>query len=785
MKILSIQKLTFTKSRLFLIMLFVNLNLSQAQEWLPLNSGGLNVPYITHICRHSNTICVLTDYLGPYLGEGTLSYFNGNSWQISSLPDSIFGALDFDIDSSGDLLYLEGGTLIFYKYNGITWEILAQFDTSLMELYDIMVDPNDNVWLLAMDFSSEYKVLKYDGNTWQEFDVANSLSYTFLWNQTHLVSGLNGNIFIEDPQGLFKFNGSVFDTVGILSGYHVYGIAMDKADPNGKIWVLAQDTFPNVYLANYDGNTLTAYNNCLLPGPYYSFSETSDDNGNIWLFSKDSIKLIKFDGSNLTTFQYPLQEFPISEADIVADNTGRIWIAVSTDSLHDVLLFSENGFAEITGNVFFDLNQNGIPDNNETGVHNIILHASALEQYCNSDSAGNYSFHFIDSTQEYTLEIQSLLYWNLSTPSSYQVTPQQQPTSGYNFGMYSASSVDDLQVTVTSTRPRLPVNVDQWISYRNIGTISLDGYINYSLDPKYIFLSSIPAPDSIAGNILSFNFSNLSPFEIRNVSLNLQLSNAAMIGDSLSSIATVYPISSDQNAIDNVFDLKQEVVGSYDPNEKTVEPSGDVAAGNALTYTIFFQNTGNDTAFNVVIRDTLDADLDPSTFELLGYSSPVEVKLSGSGDLEFDFQNILLPDSNVNEPGSHGFVKYKIRTKENLPVGTEIRNRSSICFDFNAPIVTNTTQNFIGYPDVVSEIPGQYFMQLYPNPSSDVLMISFQKKNIYKLEITDVVGRIMFSSEKISSSPLKINISYWANGMYFVSSVSENEKYFEGKFLKQ
>ena len=58
-----------------------------------------------------------------------------------------------------------------------------------------------------------------------------------------------------------------------------------------------------------------------------------------------------------------------------------------------------------------------------------------------------------------------------------------------------------------------------------------------------------------------------------------------------------------------------EVRGSYDPNDKTGFPLGvgathDILPNQKIEYLIRFQNTGTDTAFNVVIRDTLSADFD-------------------------------------------------------------------------------------------------------------------------------------------------------------------------------
>lgn len=136
-------------------------------------------------------------------------------------------------------------------------------------------------------------------------------------------------------------------------------------------------------------------------------------------------------------------------------------------------------------------------------------------------------------------------------------------------------------------------------------------------------------------------------------------------------------------------------VAAYDPNDKLVSPQGIgeehlVQPGTELTYTIRFQNTGTDTAFKVVIVDTLSEHLDISTFRTIGSSHNyvVEVKGLQKPVISFVFNNILLPDSNVNEPASNGYISFKIKPKNSTPLETLISNFADIYFDFNVPVRT-------------------------------------------------------------------------------------------------
>jgi hypothetical protein len=148
------------------------------------------------------------------------------------------------------------------------------------------------------------------------------------------------------------------------------------------------------------------------------------------------------------------------------------------------------------------------------------------------------------------------------------------------------------------------------------------------------------------------------------------------------------------------------IVDSYDPNDKSVMPSGVldkkyISEDAELEYLIRFQNTGSDTAFKIVIKDTLDTDLDISTLSVGVASHPYSWTLSGekSPVITWTFSNINLPDSTTNEKQSHGFVKFKIKQKPGNK-GAEISNKAEIYFDFNSPVVTNIVTNTSGLPDL-------------------------------------------------------------------------------------
>lgn len=214
-----------------------------------------------------------------------------------------------------------------------------------------------------------------------------------------------------------------------------------------------------------------------------------------------------------------------------------------------------------------------------------------------------------------------------------------------------------------------------------------------------------------------------------------------------------------------VSNLCLDNIGAYDPNDKRVVPlglgtEGYINATQQLDYTIQFQNTGTDTAFLVVLRDTLPQYLDITTLQLTGSSHAYTFQIIGSNVLEWTFANILLPDSNVNEPASHGYVSFHINQLAGNAVGTEIRNRAGIYFDFNPPVITNytlntVTEDFKALFTFIHSPESKIALGLYPNPSNGLINLDFDAKpnSSYEFVIYDLTGARQFAQSLMGTAP--------------------------------
>ena len=240
-----------------------------------------------------------------------------------------------------------------------------------------------------------------------------------------------------------------------------------------------------------------------------------------------------------------------------------------------------------------------------------------------------------------------------------------------------------------------------------------------------------------------------------------------------------------QDDADPVIDIYcEEVSGSYDPNDKRGYPNGVtnmnyIQPNQQLQYVIRFQNTGTDTAFTVVIRDTLDFDLNIFTVTPGVSSHNYEFRMYGPRVLEWRFDNILLPDSTTNSVESNGFVTFHVEQNPNLSPGTVITNDADIYFDFNDPITTNTTihriyEGFVNVLNLQDLTKGKKQFTLYPNPTSSEITITSDKFTNEPFTLFDQMGRTV-GSGKLSGTNTTISLSTLTKGIYILKVEGDYE----------
>jgi hypothetical protein len=238
----------------------------------------------------------------------------------------------------------------------------------------------------------------------------------------------------------------------------------------------------------------------------------------------------------------------------------------------------------------------------------------------------------------------------------------------------------------------------------------------------------------------------------------------------------------------------QANISSYDPNDKRAQSLGYgiahyIKKGIPLDYKVRFQNTGNDTAFNIIILDTISPHLDLSRLQMKTASHNYSWEIIDGNTLKITFANIKLVDSLTNEPLSHGFFRYEIPQKANLALGTVIENTAAIYFDYNFPIFTNTTFHTIGENFVWISIhkiwKDELDIKVYPNPFQQMTTIEIQGKNfeLLELQITDIAGRVLQHKQAHNNNQISVYRNDLQTGIYFYQLKGDGKLLGTGKLV--
>jgi uncharacterized repeat protein (TIGR01451 family) len=405
-----------------------------------------------------------------------------------------------------------------------------------------------------------------------------------------------------------------------------------------------------------------------------------------------------------------------------------------------------------------------------------------LNVYTATDSSGNYQFRVPPSTYVISTVIPNYTQPICGTSATYtniQVFRDSSPKRDFKF--YSPDYVLDYATTLTpSTRFRPGFENTIVANIKNVGIAAE----SHSLVVKYpsnkmVYLGNdvnIYADTTISGEI-KFGYiyqTNASNADFT-MNLRFRVFPTTRLGDSIvisSKLATTSFGLRDSMPANNVDTIKEIVIGSFDPNDKEVSPKGNInpTTTDRFAFTIRFQNTGTDTAFNIVVRDTLSDVWNPLTLQTITSSHPYRLVLKEAGIVEFRFQNILLVDSFKNEKASHGFVKFSIQPKEiPLSIGTKLQNKAGIYFDFNAPIITNTTLNTVVKLSTKTIETQESYLTIYPNPAKDALFIQLQNTplQVLHIDIYNSLGQLV-GKENLKERVNELKINHLTNGLYFI-----------------
>jgi hypothetical protein len=477
----------------------------------------------------------------------------------------------------------------------------------------------------------------------------------------------------------------------------------------------------------------------------------------------------------------------VDVSDILSLRTNIINNGFSNVIINSFCSTTLNGsYYTINGNTKYDSNNNGCTaqDANYTNLKIKIKNATD-SGYAFSNSQGNFAMVLDSGTYTLTPQLPNT-YFNI-TPSSTTITFPED-TIPQQFCITPNGTHHDISVTIIPIRAARPGFSDATykIVLKNVGNLIESGTILFSYDEDIQdFISATVTPNNLVNGELSFNFSSLQLFETREILVTMRTNSPSDVpaintGDVIG-LSVNANINTDENLDDNSQLIKQTVVGSFDPNDKTCLEGKIITpniVGDFVNYLIRFENTGTANAENVVVTDFIDlTKFDISTLEITSTSHSCKTVISNGNKVQFVFDNINLP---FTEPLKHGYVAFKIKTKSNLIVGDSLTNHADIYFDYNLPIKTNTaTTKVATLTAVKSNAKKEGSLSVYPNPSIGDFTINFESKGNFPLviKLIDMKGSIVLEKnlQHQDKSNIQIHQNDLPSGIYQVNIISEKE----------
>lgn len=453
--------------------------------------------------------------------------------------------------------------------------------------------------------------------------------------------------------------------------------------------------------------------------------------------------------------------------------------AVGCNSNAEVEASCNFTFNIIEGNAKYDFNLDAC-DTTDYNVSSLLIEVeeggdSVLTA---TDNNGDYRIFVEEGT--YTTSVV-----NASIPPSFSVLPESQDVTFTGFGnleeidfCLTADLVyNDLNVLLFPIEIARPgFDIEYFLVYKNVGTTVLSGSVTLEFDDsRQQFLGATPINSTINGNLITWNFTDLLPFQskIINLSFNNFPPPTNEDGDILSFTATINPITGDVTPDDNVYIVNQILLNSQDPNDKIVNQGFEIQVsevGDYLDYMVRFQNVGSASAVNVRIEDILSDNLDWNSFRIINSSHLYRLEITNQNEVAVFFDNIFLPSVQTDPEGSNGYLAFQVRSLETLQVGDMIENTANIFFDFNAPIETNTVITAIVDELGIGDINLETAVEVYPNPVSEILQIETSQGIVVKeMAIYSIQGKKL-----LATSAGTIDVSLLASGVYFVTIITES-----------
>jgi photosystem II stability/assembly factor-like uncharacterized protein len=663
-------------------------------------------------------------------GKRNFSDNAGETWQTMVKPGGFGHIYSFD-----DRIYINYEATRWKSISSdlTQWELLPPSTGLNLELTEGIFKAGDCLFCVSNNFADRGKVFRScdEGATWEhistavsnnDFDLLGAVGDSTVFGRAYTNTG--SELLISYNLGL---SWQLWDIAPVI-GYHNY----DFRVYGKRIYTLrGLDTQPRDLMVSEDyGSTWRNLTGHIQPAGGYGLYDLAVTDTLLFVYTLNwqgaarALWVSRDTGDSWTNL---LAHPDFSEVSVTSlgTSTEHVYFVNQTDGklwIRPLAKLFENSQA---GTVFWDFNNDGIRQSGEAGVRYCGIKTTNPVAYAAiANNKGDFLLDLILPGDTVRPVVPPLPY--AQSAPAFRIGETGNPPM--EFAIQRPGGIHDLRLeALPATEFLAGRNTDVHFFLNNDGTENGLCGIEVIFNENLTIEGTTPPYTSLTGNRLYWFIDHIPPLAQRQLICNFKsaVGNNEVLNAGLTARAIVL---NDTTPLNNADTLYQEILNSFDPNDKQVDRPRitplEASQLPELRYTIRFQNTGSYPAFQVRLLDTISPLLDASSLRLLGASHPYNVRLTENRILEFIFDEIYLPDSTRDEPGSHGFVFFSLRPGRVLHTGEVVPNTAHIFFDFNTPITTNTATTEVILPLSTPMQTAPETLRVFPNPGSGDFFVS-------------------------------------------------------------